>query len=96
MLEEDPVDIIVLVVTLLAHGCPVSAIVATFGLQAETVRTWTAEVGVHCEQVHRHLILGAQLPSLHVQADEIRVRMQREIVWMAMALMVSTRSWLGV
>ncbi len=93
--KKTPVDIIVLVVTLLAHGCPVSAIVAAFGLKAETVRTWAAEAGVHCEQVHHHLILGAQLDLLHVQADEIRVRMQKGIVWMAMALMVPTRLWLG-
>lgn len=93
--KKTPVDILVLVVTLLAHGCPVSAIVAAFGLKAETVRTWAAEAGVHCEQVHRHLVLGACLPLLHVQADEMRVRMQKGIVWMAMALMVSTRLWLG-
>jgi len=93
--KKTPVDIIVLVVTLLAHGCPVSAIVAAFGLKAETVRTWAAQAGIHCEQVHRHLVLGACLPVRHVQADEIRVRLQKGIVWMAMALMVSTRLWLG-
>jgi IS1 family transposase len=30
-----------------------------------------------------------------VQADEIRVKMQGKVLWMAMALMVSTRLWLG-
>jgi IS1 family transposase len=30
-----------------------------------------------------------------VQADEIRVKLQRKVLWMAMALMVSTRLWLG-
>ena len=93
--KKTSADIIVLVITLLAHGCPVSAIVAAFGVKAETVRTWAAEAGVHCEQVHRHLILGAPLTLLHVQADEIRVRMQKGVVWMAMAIMVSARLWLG-
>ncbi len=93
--KKTPVDLIVLVVTLLAHGCPVSAIVAAFGLKAETVRTWAAEAGVHGEQVHGHLILGAQLDLLHVQADEMRVRIQKGMGWMAMAIMVSTRLWLG-
>jgi len=30
-----------------------------------------------------------------VQADEIKVKKQRGSVWMALALMVSTRLWLG-
>ena len=93
--QKTPVDILVLVVTLLAHGCPVRALVAAFGLKAETVRTWAAETGVHCEQVHRHLVLGACLSLLHVQADEMRVRLQKGMVGMAMALMVSTRLWVG-
>ena len=57
--KKTPVDSIVLVVTLLAHGCPVRAMVAAFGVKAETVRTWAAEAGVHGAQVHRHLVLGA-------------------------------------
>src|SRR5438105_14328104 len=31
----------------------------------------------------------------HVQADELRVKKQGSIVWMAMAMMVKTRLWLG-
>jgi len=31
----------------------------------------------------------------HVQADELRVKTQGGIVWMAMAMMVKTRLWLG-
>jgi hypothetical protein len=93
--KKTPVDIIVLVVTLLAHGCPVRAMVAACGVTAETVRTWAAEAGVHGAQVHRHLVLGACWSLLHGHADEMRVRMQKGMVWMAMALMVSTRLWLG-
>jgi hypothetical protein len=93
--QKTPVDILVLVVTLLAHGCPVRALVAAFGLKAETVRTWAAEAGVHGAQVHRHLVLGACWSLLHVQADAMRVRVQTGMVWMAMALMVSTRLWVG-
>jgi hypothetical protein len=85
----------VLVVTLLAHGCPVRAMVAAVGVTAETVRTWAAEAGVHCAQVHRHLVLGACWSLRHGHADEMRVRVQQGMVWMAMALMVSTRRWLG-
>ena len=51
-------ELIRVVVTLLAYGCPAQAIVAAFGLKAETVRRWAAEAGVHREQVYRHLVLG--------------------------------------
>ena len=50
---------------------------------------------MHCAQGHRHLVLGVCLSLLHVQADEMRVRLQQGMVWMAMALMVSARLWLG-
>ena len=33
-------EIIEVVVTLLAQGCPVNAVVAAFGSKEETVRTW--------------------------------------------------------
>jgi len=69
--------------------------VAAFGVTAETVRTWAAEAGVHGAQVHRHLVLGACWSLRHGQADEMRVRVQQGMVWMAMALRVRTRLWLG-
>jgi hypothetical protein len=39
--------------------------------------------------------MQAHLDLEHVQADEIRVKAPRMIPWMAMAIMVSTRLWLG-
>jgi IS1 family transposase len=50
--------------------------------------------GEHCEQIHEHLVLKPR-DLAHVQADELRVKTQGAIVWMAMALMVWTRLWLG-
>jgi len=93
--KKTPVDILVLVVTLLAHGCPVRAMVAACGVTAETVRTWAAEAGVHGAQGHRHLVLGACWSLRHGHADEMRVRVQKGMVWMATALIVSPRRWLG-
>jgi hypothetical protein len=82
------------VVTLLAHGCPVQAIVVAFGLDERTVLGWNERSGKHCEQVHQHLV--EQPRDLgQVQGDEIRVKVQGDIVWMALALQVSTRLWLG-
>jgi transposase-like protein len=88
-------ELFVLVVTLLSHGCPVQAIVAAFGLDERTVKSWLYKAGRHAQQVHEAMMSQQQLDLQQVQADEIRVRMQRKVLWMAMALMVSTRLWLG-
>jgi transposase-like protein len=82
------------VVTLVSHGCPVPAIEAAYGFQAQTVRQWTDAAGSHCEAVHHeHVVQPRELQQ--VQADQIRVQTQAGIVWVAMAMMVSTRLWLG-
>jgi transposase-like protein len=85
---------VTLVLALLAHGCPVCAIVFAFGLDERTVRDWEQRAGHHSEQVHQHLVQQPRELG-QVQADEIRVKMQAMIVWLAMALQVSTRLWLG-
>jgi len=87
-------DMVVLVVTLLAHGCPVQAIVAAFGLDERTVSDWQKRAGQHCAEVHQALV---QVPRdlEHVQADEIRVKAQGRVLWLAQAIMVRTRLWLG-
>lgn len=88
-------DLFVVVVTLLAHGCPLQAIVAAFGLDERTVRSWYGKAGSHCQQVHEQVVGQSQLDLRQVQADEIKVKTQQGTVWMALALMVSTRLWLG-
>jgi hypothetical protein len=85
---------VVIVVTLLAHGCPVQAIVAAFGFDERTVSDWWARAGRQGQAVHEYLV--EQPRDLgQVQADEIRVKKQGGIVWMALAMMVKTRLWLG-
>ncbi len=90
-----PKTLIVIVVTLLAYGCPTQAVVQAFGLDERTVASWRNRAGKHCQQVHRALVQQGQLDLLHVQADEIRVKGHRMIAWMGLAIMVSTRLWLG-
>jgi len=83
-----------LVVTLLAHGCPVQAIVAAFGFDERTVAAWWARSGRQGQAVHEYLV--EQPRDLgQVQADELRIKKQGGIVWMALAMMVKTRLWLG-
>jgi len=87
-------DLIVLVVTLLAYGCPLQAIVMAFGLDERTVQSWQARCGKHCQDFHEHMV--EQPRDLgQVQADEIRAKVQGGILWMAMAIQVETRLWLG-
>ena len=87
-------ETVTLVVTLLAHGCPPQAIVAAFGFDERTVRRWMARGGVQGQAVQEHLV--EQPRDLgQVQADEIRVKKQGGIVWMALAMMVQTRLWLA-
>lgn len=87
-------ETVVTVVTLLAHGCPVQAIVAAFGLDERTVADWWSRSGRQSQAVHESLV--EQPRNLgQVQADEIRVKKQGAIVWMAMAMRVKTRLWLG-
>ncbi len=90
-----PMELIVIVVTLLSYGCPVQAIVHAFGLDERTVASWRDRAGAHCEQIHHALIETGKLDLVHVQADEIRVKGRKMIAWMGLAMMVSTRLWLA-
>jgi transposase-like protein/IS1 family transposase len=90
-----PRELIVIVVTLLTSGCPVQAIVHAFGLDERTVADWRDRAGIHCHQVHQEIVEQGQLDLMHVQADEIRVKGCKMIAWMGLAMMVSTRLWLG-
>ena len=82
------------VVTLLAHGCPLQALVVALGYDERTGAGWGARAGIHSQGVQEHLVepprdLGQG------QADESRVKTQGGMVWMALAIMVCTRLWLG-
>jgi hypothetical protein len=88
-------DLVTVVLTLLSHGCPPQAIVAAFGLDERTVAGWLARAGSHCRQVHAHLVQQGHGDLQHVQADELWVKLVGQRVWMALALAVPARLWLG-
>ena len=89
-----PANTVALVLTLLAHGCPLQAIVVAFGVDERTVAAWGTRAGRQGQAVQEHLV--EQPRDLgQVQADEIRVKTQGGIVWMALAMMVKTRLWLA-
>lgn len=82
-------------VTLLAYGCPVQAIVAAFGLDERTVARWQKESGLQCRRVHEHLIEAGKVALLQVQASEVRVKAVGGIYWLASEMEVRSRLWLG-
>src|SRR5258708_32820909 len=88
-------ELIVIVVTLLAFGCPVQAIVQAYGLDERTVASWRDRAGKQCQHVHQGIVEQGQLDLVHVQADEIRVKARGMVAWMGLTMMVSTRLWLG-
>ena len=93
-LRSDP-QLVMWVIVLLAYGCPIQAIVKAFGLDERTVRDWQARAGKHCQQVHEQLVENSQHDLQQVQADEIKVKAQKGTVWMALAIWVPTRLWMG-
>lgn len=92
---QTAVETVTLVLTLLAHGCPLQAIVVAFGYDERTVAAWQAKAGAHCQHVHEHVVQQGTLDLGHVQADELWVKVVGGKVWMALALAVPSRLWLG-
>lgn len=90
-----PTTLIVIVVTLLAYGCPIQAIVHAFGLDERTVAAWRDRAGMHCQKVHQKVIEQGTLDMVHVQADEIWIKARGKIAWMGLAIIVPTRLWIA-
>ena len=88
-------ELMVIVLALLAHGCPVQAIVFAYGLHEDTVRAWLERGGQQAQRVQEHVVHNGAVDEVHVQADELWVRLRRGRVWQALALAVSSRLWLA-
>jgi transposase-like protein len=76
-----PVWVVVLVLTLLAYGCPPAAIVAAFLLDERTLRGWQAKAGAQGKRVQMELVCSGRVELGQVQADELRVKTQTGTVW---------------
>jgi transposase-like protein len=87
-------SLLVTIVILLSHGCPLAAITAAFNLDRRTVSRLIFSAGDHCASLHGHLV---EVPRNHgqVQADEIYAKVQSDKTWVAMAIAVGSRLWLG-
>jgi transposase-like protein len=92
---KKPTELVIIVLTLLCHGCPLQAIVAAFGLDERTVAAWRDRAGRHGQRFHEHHVLSGRVELGHVQADELYVKAVARRLWMAMAMAVPSRLWLG-
>jgi hypothetical protein len=69
--------------------------VASFGYDERTVADWERRAGRHCQAVHAALVQQGQVDLQHVQADELWVKLVGQRLWLALALAVPSRLWLG-
>jgi transposase-like protein len=89
-----PAWIVILVLALLAAGCPVQAIVFAFGIDERTISDWQAKAGQHAKRIQEQVVCQSQVDLGQVQADELYVKMQGAKVWMATAMSVFSRLFL--
>src|SRR5256885_16087161 len=85
-----PAETVSLVLTLLAQGCPLQAIVVALGFDERTVAAGGARAGRQAQAVQDHLVEQPRALG-QVQAAESRVKPQGKISWRALALTVGTR-----
>jgi transposase-like protein len=91
---KQPLWVVVMVLTLLAGGCPIQAIVAAFGLDERTVAEWQCKAGQHAQAVQAQVVCQGQVDVGQVQGDELYVKTQHGAVWMATAMSVFSRLFL--
>lgn len=86
--------VILLVLSLLASGCPVQAIVFAFKINEQTVANWQLAAGQHAEQVQAEKVCSGQLEGEQIQSDEMWVKTQFGPMWMATSMAVFSRLFL--
>ena len=89
-----PSWVVVLVLKLLAYGCPPQAIVQALSVDERTVMDWQAKAGQKGKQVQAEIVCNGQVELGQTQADELCVNTQDGQAWMATAMVVFSRLWL--
>lgn len=75
-----PKWVVILVLSLIGHGCPICAIVACFFIDSRTVEAWHEKAGAQGKQVQEQIVCNGQVELGQVQADELRVKTQKGTV----------------
>lgn len=66
-----PLPIVMVVLALLSHGCPIAAIVYAFGIDEHTVANWHMKAGDHAKRVQCQFVCRKTIQLAQVQADEL-------------------------
>lgn len=91
---KHPIWVVLVILSLLAYGCPIPAIVATFEVDERTVADWQLKAGQHAKTVQQQVVCQGQVDLGQVQADELYTKTQAGPVWIATAMTVFSRLWL--
>lgn len=91
---KHPIWLVLVVLSLLAYGCPIPALVATFDLDERTIADWQSKAGQHAKRVQATVVCQGQVDVGQVQADELYTKTQAGAVWVATAMTVFSRLWL--
>jgi transposase-like protein/IS1 family transposase len=86
-----PKWVVILILRLIGHGCPIPAIVASFFIDSRTVESWHEKAGKQGKRVQEQIVCNGQVELGQVQADEMRVKTQKGTVWMASSMTVFSR-----
>jgi transposase-like protein len=68
---KHPAWVVVVVLALLASGCPIPAIVFVFGLDERTVADWQQKAGRHAQAIQEQQVCQGQVDLGQVQGDEL-------------------------
>ena len=74
-------ELFTIVITLIAYGCPVQAIVAAFGIDERTIGDWLRKAGKQWQKFHEHHLCQGKIDLRHVQGEEIRRRDKSKDSW---------------
>ena len=74
------------VLTVLAEGLSISAVVRVFGHRHATITRWLTRAGEHSAKLHDHIFRDLHLP--HIQLDELRTRLRcrAHVLWLWVAI----------
>ena len=86
-----PKWVVILVLSLIGHGCPIRAIEACFFINVRTVENWHEKAGAQGKWVQEQIVCNGQVELGQVQADELRVKTQKGTVWIATSMSVFSR-----
>lgn len=89
-----PMWVVVLVLTLLAYGCPPAAITAALWINEKTIAAWHQKAGQYGKEVQAKVVCNGQVELGQTQLDELCINTQGGKTWVATGISVFSRLFL--